>query len=308
MLRRDVVWAFCALAAASSRADADPAGTDAVEPLPGVRPSAARPPFWVAQQRRARVYLLGFGEATDRSWLTPSIQRAFDSSSQLWLEIDQSRPLQEMNAVIEKHGRDANRPFLDSLEPHVRERAVAYLKELDIKPETVETMRPWFAYYTFAFAFDARRTNPVQPQSAERALAELATQAGRKIGYEKSMAALVETFALMPDKAQSQYIEWLFDYFDEKKAGPNEADTGWIAGNTASGTRSLDRMRRLPELYRIMQPDRNAWWARKIVQLLRSQEVHFVAVGQLHVLGPDGIPRQLQRLGVDLIPNPAVSS
>ena len=65
-------------------------------------------------------------------------------------------------------------------------------------------------------------------------------------------------------------------------------------------------MRASPGLYRVMQEERNTWWARKIDQLLDSQQIHFVAVGQLHVLGPDGIPRELDRLGVLLTENPKV--
>jgi uncharacterized protein len=262
----------------------------------------------MAQRRKARVYLFGFGEARDRSWFTPAIQRAFESSSQLWLEIDQSRPFSEVSAVIEKHGRSADRKFLDSLEPPVRARAVAYMQELEIKPESVETMRPWFAYYTFASAFDARKkkTDGAKAESPEAVLASLATQGSKKIGYEKSMPALVKSLAEMPDKAQSQYIQWLFDYFDEQKKGAEDANTRWIVGNTEAGSRSLARMRALPGLYRVMQEERNTWWARKVDQLLDSQETHFVAVGQLHVLGPDGIPRKLVRQGVLLTGNPKV--
>jgi uncharacterized protein YbaP (TraB family) len=261
----------------------------------------------MAQKRKARVYLFGFGEARDRSWFTPAIQRAFESSSQLWLEIDQSRPFSEVNAIIEQQGRSPDRKFLDSLDRTVRARAVAYLQELDIKPETVETMRPWFAYYTFATAFDARKkkTEGVKAESPGAVLASLATQASKKIGYEKSMPALMKSLAQMPDKAQSQYIQWLFDYFDEQKAGDGDP-AGWIAGDTQAGSRSLARMRALPGLYRVMQKERNTWWARKIDQLLDSQQTHFVAVGQLHVLGPDGIPRELDRLGVLLTENPKV--
>jgi uncharacterized protein YbaP (TraB family) len=53
-----------------------------------------------------------------------------------------------------------------------------------------------------------------------------------------------------------------------------------------------------------MQPQRNLWWARKIDELLKTPGTYFVAVGQLHVMGPDGIPRQLERLGITIEPLP----
>lgn len=291
MLRRDFVRVLAALSVV-------PIGVQASEP-------AAKPPFWLARESKSRVYLFGFGQAHDRSWLTPSIQRAFESSSQLWLEIDQSRPAEEMNVVIQKYGTDPTRTFLDSLEPPVRERAVAYMKELEIKPESIETLRPWFAYYSFARAFDARKTKPAGSESPEAVLTGLAKQSSKKIGYEKSMAGLVQSLATMSDKAQSQYLQWLFDSFDEQKAGSPEDYTKWIAGDTSAGLRSLKRMEALPALYRIMHTERNTWWSLKIQQLLETRQTHFVAVGQLHVLGPNGIPRELRRRGIDLTPNPS---
>jgi len=49
-----------------------------------------------------------------------------------------------------------------------------------------------------------------------------------------------------------------------------------------------------------MQPERNRRWARQIRTLLTTEGTSFVAVGLLHVLGPDGIPRQLHSMGVDV--------
>ena len=48
------------------------------------------PLLHVAKRGHSRVYLFGFGEAKDDSWLTPSIRRAFESSSDLWLEVGQA--------------------------------------------------------------------------------------------------------------------------------------------------------------------------------------------------------------------------
>ena len=101
----------------------------------------------------------------------------------------------------------------------------------------------------------------------------------------------------MPDAAQSQYMTFLFDFLDDQTAGRNKQEFGWINGDTAVGERAVDRMRkRTPALYRVMQVQRNAWWAQTIDRMLASGGTHFVAVGQMHALGPDGIPRQVGRL------------
>lgn len=104
----------------------------------------------------------------------------------------------------------------------------------------------------------------------------------------------------MPDTAQSEYIAWLLDFLDDVKSGRAvDLDDAWVHGKFVAETRSLDRMRtRMPALYEIMQVGRNAWWARKIDELLRSGGTHLIAVGSLHVMGPDGIPAQVGRLKI----------
>ena len=114
--------------------------------------------------------------------------------------------------------------------------------------------------------------------------------------------------AAMPDRAQSQYIDWLLDFLDDYKKRLNDSTEAfsWIAGNPGgSPMRSLDRMRtKTPELYQTMQPQRNIRWARKAYDLLATGGTHFIAIGQLHVLGPDGVPRQLERLGIQVESRP----
>jgi uncharacterized protein YbaP (TraB family) len=47
-----------------------------------------------------------------------------------------------------------------------------------------------------------------------------------------------------------------------------------------------------------MQLQRNAWWAEKIDSLLSAGRTHLIGIGQMHVLGPDGILSQLERRGI----------
>lgn len=269
------------------------------------------PPFWVARRGEARVFILGFGESRDTSWLTPSIRRAFDQSSELWLETagpggPDTRDAAAKRAAeqrMEKLARDSTRSLFDALEPPVRERTLAYLAELRINPDSVRTMRPWRAYYSIVSGFFANRKMAYDPAPVDGALERMARTAGKTIGYEfPTREAFVTAMAGMSDQEQSQYIEWLLDFLDDYKAGLNDdAETfGWIEGRTPP-LRSLDRMRgKTPALYQVMQPRRNLWWARKIDELLTAGGTYFVAVGQLHVLGPDGIPRQLEQRGVRL--------
>jgi len=52
----------------------------------------SRPILWQVERGGAKVTILGFSEAKDRSWLTPAIQKAFESSREIWFETPQRDP------------------------------------------------------------------------------------------------------------------------------------------------------------------------------------------------------------------------
>ena len=64
-----------------------------VRPMPKAEVPTAKaevpgpsPQLWLATDGDARVYIFGFGEAKDTSSAHPSVRRAFEQSSELWLE------------------------------------------------------------------------------------------------------------------------------------------------------------------------------------------------------------------------------
>lgn len=276
-------------------------------------PAAPGPSFWMVRRGEARVFILGFGEARDTSWLTPTIREAFEASSEVWLETGRSSepdldPSAKRAAAerMEKLGRESGRTLFDALEPSARKRTSAYLAELGIAPDSVKTLRPWRVYYSIASGFWRSQRLGYEPVSVEAVIETMAARSGKSLGYEfPTREAFVTFMAGMSDQAQNQYLEWQFDFFDDYKKGLYDQDElfGWIQGERLP-FRSLDLMRSKADLYRVMQPERNLWWARKIDELLKTPGTYFVAVGLLHVIGPDGIPRQLERLGMSIAPLP----
>lgn len=275
--------------------------------------AAPRPRLWLVRSGEAKVYVLGFGEARDTSWLTPSLRRAFEESSELWLEnAGPSGPPNPPSAEgrlaaerMKRLGYESGRTLFDVLEPAVRERTLAYVEELGMNIDSLRPLRPWRAYSAIVQAFWSKRPATHHQVDVDAVLGAMARAAGKTVGYEfPSSDPVTMLLALMPDAAQSQYIEWLLDFLDEYKEGRNDPTEAfrWIDGDPGdSPTRSLDRMRtRMPELYQVMQRQRNGWWARKVFELLGTKGTRFVAIGQLHVMGPDGLPRQLERLGLQL--------
>jgi uncharacterized protein YbaP (TraB family) len=259
-----------------------------------------RTPLQVLMRGRARVFLFGFGDAKDDSWATPELRRAFQASSALWLEVSHD-PGSEPDAASKREqlARAADgRTFFDVLEPAVRARAREYCAQLGISEDRISPQRPWSAFYAINRAYWSQHKASFETRNPAETLTKWAKEQGKPIRYEMpSQLDFARFMAAMPDAAQSQYMTFLFDFLDDQTAGRNQNEFAWINGDTRMGERAVERMRtRTPDLYRIMQVQRNAWWARTIDRLLTFGGTHFIGIGQMHTLGPDGIPTQLGRI------------
>jgi uncharacterized protein YbaP (TraB family) len=247
--------------------------------------------------------MLGYGEAKDDSWATSGVRRALESSADLWLEVGhEPGPEPDAAASRERLTHDpAGRSFFDVLEPETRARALDYCARLGIAPERLAPQRPWSAFYAINGAYWSRHKPSVEIKYPEELLSKLATDASKPIRYEMpDQLAFAQFMAAMPDAAQSQYITFLLDFLDDQTAGRNHGQFDWAHGDTSIGERAVKRMRtRTPDLYQIMQVQRNAWWTRTIDRLLSEGGTHFIGIGQMHLLGPDGILSQLRRAGIE---------
>jgi uncharacterized protein YbaP (TraB family) len=145
------------------------------------------PLFWMITRAKARVFLLGFADAQDNGWFTPLIQRAFELSSQLWLEVGDAPAPQTQDAATQQANanlrnqleHESGRTFFDALQPAVRSRLPTYMKTLGINKESLETLRPWRAYYVINSAFWAHRQLPYQEVYVDKVLFDSATYQGR---------------------------------------------------------------------------------------------------------------------------------
>ena len=221
------------------------------------------PLFWLASRGKARVFLLGFGDAKagDDAWLTPAIRAAFRDSAELWLEVappeaaaarDTATKARDDAEFDRLSHESPGRTFFDELEPRARERVLPYMEALGVKREAVEPLRPWWAYYTINRAYWSHTKLPYEPVNVDQFLWKLATDQGKPVHYENPDGlAFARHMAAMPEKAQSQYIEFLLDFLDDRKKGLGGDPFDWESGSSAAGTRSVIRMRTdLPDLYR----------------------------------------------------------
>lgn len=264
------------------------------------------PILWLVQQGGAKVYIFGFAEAQDRSWLTPKIQRAFDESQEIWFETpsanvgitesERKKQREEDDRLIQELGHDDTKTLFDILGPQLGDRTLKMANELGVPRDQIEHLRPWLAYYVINSAF-VRTVHLEVSEYPDKVLGNLAAAEKKIIRTEYATPAdTTRWFASLSDEAQREHMEDLLDFIDDQKAGRNRAEYTWITGH--EDLRTLDRMReKRPAMYEAFQVARNKQWADRVAGFLSTDKTYFVAIGRNHTVGPDSIPHCLERIG-----------
>ena len=222
--------------------------------------------------------------------LPPAAEAAFDAARVLVVELlDDPRSAQVFAATSQlPPGTDLRAQAGDA----VFERVAARLAErYGLPPEASARLQPWAAYLTLsqpagrageildaALQRRARaRARPVVP--LETVEAQLATLAAVRPAH---MLALLDALARRHDEAMAAIDELIARYRAEDLAGLLALETQ-AADDEPALRPAIDDL-----LAQLLQR-RNATMAERLAPLL-ARDASFVAVGALHLLGPDGLP------------------
>jgi uncharacterized protein YbaP (TraB family) len=259
----------------------------------------------VAQRQRGKVYLFGFADAKDESWLTLKVQRALDETTELWVETPPpggTAPPAGMSPVITELGYDRARDLFTVLPPDLSKRVEAYAAKLDLTRERLSPMKPWLAREAIQRAWVAKQGAPATALTAQPLpdQAIVARMKAKGVPIRSEFATIDDVlrgFATLSDQGQVEYLTNLLDFFDGDQSGANDDVTGWIYGRPSERL-ILEQKTKTPALYAAMHFERNKWWAERIDGWLNEDGVRFALVGLNHVLGPDSIQISAERRGI----------
>ena len=266
------------------------------------RAQTAGPRAWLAEQGRGRAFIMGFAETNEDIWFTPTVRAAFDASDTLWVEtppIDPSAPPPSSpSPIVQQLGYDREHNLFDMLGPELAARTRELAASLQVEEARLAPSRPWLAYYVLNGAYRSRHAMPQFTSAPEQTLIARARARSKPIRSEfPDSDSLLRFFAAMPDEAQRDYIRSLLDYIAEEEAGHPVANLDWVRGEPSDV--NIDRMRTTtPALYEQMHVLRNRAWGTRIQGLLAAGGRPFILLGLTHILGPDSVPRNLERLGI----------
>jgi uncharacterized protein YbaP (TraB family) len=299
-----------------------PSCTDGSEPLRfepqrsvsnGHAPAAGRhatPPFFrVDGGRGATLHLLGtihLGPAEGWSFPHP-IDDAVETARSVLVEVDLRGMTEEVaSQATMRHGiLPADTPLSKVISPETAKLIEIHEQALTTSgapPHVREAMKPWLIMVLMVeTTIEESELSP--KQSVEEGL--MAALGGRELLSLETLDQQLAFFGDMPIPLQELMLQHTLNQLDEAQSQLAEMVVAWQTNDQTSLFRfayeGIDEVPGLRAFYDVLIDGRNRSWVPRLIELLEDPEragtTVLVAVGALHLMGPEGVPSLLEDAG-----------
>jgi uncharacterized protein YbaP (TraB family) len=157
--------------------------------------------------------------------------------------------------------------------------------------------RPWVAGQVVRHAtYAALYAGPTMDET----LADIAQRHGATVYTEFTADAVIRTFGELAPEVEADMLRFELDSLEPGVAMLRERFVRGIDGNLAwDEAEAIHVASAYPELFDVILRHRNLAWGPRIDSALRDRIPTFIAVGTLHLVGPDNV---LSLLRDDVVP------
>lgn len=263
--------------------------------------AVAEPAIWVVRDQDTTLYLFGTIHVMkpQTKWRSPRFEAAFDSASQLVLEVKNPEDQAAVLPLIRKHGLSPDRPLTSLLSGEDLARLDAAARSVGLSAAQLNPMRPWLASLSLAAA-PLRRAGYDPASGIDPVLRSQAAAAGMTISGLETLDEQVRLLAGFPEEGQLGYLKRSLDDFDDGAEQLQLLVDAWLDGDVVAIERiGLAPMRQMGErVYQALLVERNRAWADEIALMLDDSGTAFIAIGALHLAGEDSVQRMLETRGL----------
>lgn len=265
--------------------------------------AAPNPALWVVTDEDSTIYLFGTVHLLrpDAEWMTPAVRDAFASADELVLELEDPNDQAAVVPLIQQYGLDPANPLSSRLTAEEFAALDAAARAMNLSGAALDPMRPWLAGLTLSVApLVAAGYDPAA--GVDTVLRARALEAGKPVRGLETMEQQIRFFAEMDEAHQMAFLRETLAGYAEAAEMLDGLAAAWAAGDAdalyAAG--GAEMKAEYPELYEVLLTRRNGDWADQIETLLDGSGTHFIAVGALHLAGPDSVQRQLAARGLEI--------
>ncbi|CAH0221271.1 hypothetical protein SRABI118_02232 [Massilia sp. Bi118] len=239
--------------------------------------------------------------------LEPRIAEALGQASTLALEIDPAQPQRELLRAVREHGMlDPGAPGYDAMEAQQRALLDKLIEQGRIDASRAMTFKPVLLATLLTLA-EYTKQGYRTDLSSEAWLARQARTKGTRI---LELESLDRQLSLLDRLAEPDRWRFLDEMMASIVSGAQRSEARKTVQAWSSADReALDAIAARCELdasvsgsfvNRVLLKERNAGLADSLLDLLRKEPRTFAAVGVLHLLGAESVPKLLQEKGVQV--------
>lgn len=270
-------------------------------PAPVARAAGDGPALWAVRDADSTVYLFGTVHMLKpgTAWGSDKVDAAFDSASELWLEVTNPEDQSEIGPLVQQYGLSPDRPLCSWLTPEEKARLDSAATAAGVSPAQIDPVRPWLAAVMISSA--PLRAAGFDPGLAvELNLRGRAEAAGKPVRGLETIGQQIGGLARMSDEGQRVYLRHYLATWDRSPADLDRAVAGWASGDVSvMADFARENGRAISEeAHQIFLVRRNADWASQIQTLMQGSGVSFMAVGAAHLAGDDSLQQMLTARGL----------
>lgn len=261
--------------------------------------ASAEPMLWKVSDKDSTMHLFGTIHVLDQadSWRTPAFDAVFKGDEEVWFEIDIAKASDPAAiAPFQSLMVDPAQPISKRLKPEEYARFSEAAKGLGVDPAQIDILRPWAAALQLTM-LGLAKAGASPDAGVDKVLA--GEVAPRPLKALETLEQQLRFFADMAPEVENAFLLATVDDLAEGPAYFRRMADAWRAGDIATLEKTFlgDMQANYPEAYDILLKKRNEAWAEILDAELKGEGSDFVAVGALHLVGPDSVPKLLKARG-----------
>ena len=256
--------------------------------------------LWRVQSDKSNIYILGSVHFLKKENypLNKTIEKAFDSTQKLVLEIDlKSEDAGAVQRVTLEKGIARDRTLQQNVSPETYGLAEKRAQELGIDIRALSPLKPWLVALTMT-ALQLQKLGFDPNYGVDRYLVERAVKSGKTIVGLETVAFQIGLIDQLPERDQESMLRQSLKEMDLLDRGLDQIVGAWSTGDvtTLEGL-LLSGMREYPAVHQTVIVDRNRRWLPRIEKMIELGESTLIAVGAAHLVGKDGVIELLKARG-----------
>ena len=266
-------------------------------------PRDIRPALWSVSDSDTTVYLFGSIHVLrpHDKWRFPALREALSDARAVYFEAPTDILSQaSLTLLVARLGfNPPERPLSEQVSPETWARLERLSRRYDVTADSLEAMRPWFAFLTLSAAATAK-FGASAAHGVDAVMERDARRAGKEIRTFEDLEQQIRIFADLAPETEAAVLETALI---ELEKNPNQFDSlleAWGRGDVASVEKlSIESLRSAPPvLLERLYTDRNNAWALELDTLLRKEQGAFlVVVGAAHLTGAESVQNLLKKKG-----------